>query len=405
MLFSLLLVTLLAAEPAQIFQAPALPTFADAVQMADDGREEEALAAFRRLVSANPNDHDARIWIGRLHERMGHPDLGEAVYRSVVIEDDDNVDALVGLASTLLAQNAPGEAIEILERAEELAPRREDVLTLLARAHRRAGSPEQSILYYERVAAIIPSEQHQLSLEDARLPYLHRVEVRGFSEQFSGTAPDSRNGEIAVNYRLNERLRVFGRGEVQRKLGFREERGGGGVEWRWTRRTTLRTQLLVAPDTIVMPEADFLGEIAYMNGDATWTGAYRYFDFTGARVSVFSPAVAWPAADRLDLAVRYALSVTESSTLFGRDYGQSVHLLGAYQWRPRLSFLAGYAAGVEDFEHFSIDRIGDFRANTVSGGVRYNLPSLTGLIGTYEHQWRSGGVSMGRVTVALAQRF
>jgi hypothetical protein len=66
---------------------------------------------------------------------------------------------------------------------------------------------------------------------------------------------------------------------------------------------------------------------------------------------------------------------------------------------------AGYAAGVEDFENFSIDRIGDFEANTASGGVRLDLPSLFRVIGTYEHQWGSGNVDMGRVTVSLHQRF
>jgi YaiO family outer membrane protein len=401
MLFTLLLVTALAGEPAQ---SPALATLADAVQMANDGRDEEALAAFQRLVTANPNDREARIWIGRLHERMGHPERAEPVYRSVVLEDRTNVEALLGLASSLMAQNAPREALEALERAEELEPQNEAVLESLGQAHRRVGSPERAVGYFERVSSAAPTEQHQIWLEGARRQHQHRVEARGFNEQFSGTAPDSSNGELAVNYRLNDRLRVFGRGEVQRKLGVREARGGGGAEWRWKQTLTLRAHALVAPDKVVMPEGDFLGEVQYVYGPAVWTYTYRHFDITGARVAVLTPSVSWPVMDRVDVTVRYALSVTESNTV-SREIGHSVHLRGAYQWRPRISVLAGYAAGVEDFDHFSIDRIGNFRANTVSIGGRYDLRTLTAVVAMFERQARRGGVDMNRVTLSVAQSF
>jgi YaiO family outer membrane protein len=401
MLFTLLLVMALAGEPAQL---PVMATFADAVQMADDGRDEEALAAFQRLVMTNPNDREARLWIGRLHERMGHPERAEPVYRSVVIEDRANVEALLGLASSLMAQHATREALEMLERAEALEPQNQAVLEALGHAHRRIGSPERAVVYLERVSSAEPTEQHLISLEDARRRYQHRVEARGFSEQFSGTAPDSSNGEVTVNYRLTDRLRVFGRGEVQRKLGFREARGGGGAEWRWTAATTLRAHAIVAPNKVVMPEADILGELQYVYGPAIWTYGYRHFDFTGARVAVLTPAVSWPATDRVDLAIRYALSVTKTN-IVSREIGHSLHLRGAYHWRPRLAVLAGYAAGVEDFDHFSIDRIGDFRANTVSIGARYDLRTLTAVVAMFERQARRGGVDMNRVTLSVGQSF
>lgn len=401
MLFTLLLVTALAGTPAQI---QTLPTFADAVQMADEGRHEEALAAFQRLVAANPNDHEARLWIARLHEQMGHPDRAESVYRSVVLEDRASVEALLGLASSLMAQHAPREAIEMLERAAELEPQNEAVLESVGRAHRHVGSPERAVEYFERASSASPTEQNLISLEDARRLYQHRVEARGFNEQLSGTAPDSSNGEVAVNYRLTDRLRVFGRGEVQRKLGFREARGGGGAEWRWKQTVWLRAHALVAPDKVVMPEGDFLGELQHVYGPAVWTYTYRHFDFTGARVAVLTPAVSWPAMDRLDVSLRYALSITETNTV-SRELGHSVQLRGTYQLRPRLSVLGGYAAGVEDFDHFSVDRIGDFRANTGSIGVRYDLRTLTAVVGMYEQQARRGGVDMNRVTLSIAQSF
>jgi len=405
MLFSLLLIALLAHEPAQASTPPGFATFADAVQMANDGRDADALAAFQRIVTANPNDHEARLWIARLHERMDNMALAEAVYRSVLLEDGSSVEAMLGVGRALLERDDPAEAIEMFERAQELAPQNDDILEWLGRAHRQAGRPARAILYFELAVALAPTEQHRLSLEDARRVYFHRVETRGFSEQFSTSTPDSRSGEVAVNYRLSDTLRVAGRGQVQRKFGIREERGGGGVEWRWKPAITLRGQALVGHDTTVMPEGDYFGEIDYAHRRASWTASVRYFDFTGARVHVVSPAVSWLASERFSIGVRYALSLTESNTLLSRTSGHSLHVRGAYRLYPRLWVTGGYASGVDDFENFSIDRVGDFRANTGSAGVRYDLPSLTSLVGSFEYQRRERGLSMNRVTVSLAQSF
>ena len=107
MLLSLLLLTL--ALDATPQGTPGNTTAADlpaAIQLTQQGQDAEALAALQRIAAANPTDHQARLWIARVHERMGHPDLAEAVYRSVVLEDPQNVEALVGVGVSLLAQDA-----------------------------------------------------------------------------------------------------------------------------------------------------------------------------------------------------------------------------------------------------------------------------------------------------------
>ena len=373
--------------------------------MAAEGRDADALAAFRQLAATNPDDHDARLWIARLHERMGHPDLAEPVYRSVLLEDPASIDAALGVASTLLAREEPGEAIGLLTVVEERAPQNTTLLELLGRAHRQAGRPARAIQYFERAVAVAPTAGHRLRLEDARRAYLHRIETRGFSEQFNGATPDGWSGDFSVNYRLRDTLRATGRFETQRKFGVSDQRGGGGFEWQWKSRTILRGQALVGPDNVVMPEGDYLGELEHTRGPAVWTAAVRYFDFTGARTTIVAPAVTWTASERLWFGLRYAMSWTETSTISAAELGQSAHLRAGYRLYRRVWVQTGYAAGVEDFENFSIDRIGDFRANTVSGGVRLDLPTLTSLITTYERQWRQRNIALGRVTLSLQQRF
>lgn len=405
-IFPVLLALLLAGDAyAQGAASGAAPALAAAIQLADEARDADALAAFRQLASANPNDHVARLWIARLHVRMDNPELAEPVYRSILIEDPANFEARLGLAATLLTLYESERALEVLEPAEEQAPQDPIVLTLLARAHRQEGRTRRALDYYERAVAVDPGEEYQAAAEAMRAAYAHRIETRGFSEQYNGSTPDSRSGEVLLNYRLSETWRVFGRGQVQRKFAVSEHRAGGGVEWQWSPDLTLRGHALVGPDNIVMPEGDYLGELEYAYGRATWSLALRHFDFTGARTFVFSPAVTWAASDRLVFSARYAASSTEANTFASNQTGHSAHLRSDYRLRRRVWVHLGYAAGVEDFESFSIDRIGDFRANAASGGLRIDLPTLTSVLAGYEHQWRSRGVNMGRVRLALQQRF
>ena len=80
-------------------------------------------------------------------------------------------------------------------------------------------------------------------------------------------------------------------------------------------------------------------------------------------------------------------------------------LRGDYRAAPRVTVNAGYTRGTENLDTLSPDRVGDFRANTVSGGVQIDLRSLTSVVGGYEHQWRPSDVQMRRFTVSLRQRF
>jgi tetratricopeptide (TPR) repeat protein len=399
MLVSLLLVLLLGQAP-----APPVPSAAEAIQLADAGMNREALLAFQARAAVNPNDHEARLWIAVLHERMGNDSLAEAVFRSVLLEDPGSVPALTGVGRTLLARDEPAEALEVLERAEELAPQNDAVLEAIGRAHQRAGRDRDALIYLERAYAVAPTQAHLFRLEDARRSFQHRFESQGFNEHFNGATPASSGGDVMVNYRLRDRLRVSGIGQVVRKFRASDARGGGGVEWAWKATTTLFGQVLIGPDNTVLPQGDYLGGLVYHAPQSDWTLSYRYFDFAGGWTAVVTPSVTWPWSDRLNLTLGYAYALSES-TVLDREVSHNPFVRGAYRYRPRVWITAGFAGGVEEWERFTVDRVGDFRANTISIGARVDLESLTSVWGGYERQWRDGGGTMGRVTVAFAQRF
>jgi len=335
---------------------------------------------------------------------MGHPDLAEAVYHSIVLEDPRNVDALVGVGVTLLEQDQVDAAIDALERAEQIAPQNPNVLTALGDAYGRAGHTERSVAYFQRVASISPSPVHLLALEQARREHGHRFESQVYDERFNGVTPDTRGTDLGVNFRLSETLRVTGRDQIQTKFGRRENRAGGGVQWRWDPATILTGQALVGTSNRVLPQADYLGQIDYAYHRATWTGTVRYFDFFGANVVMVSPAVAIAPSRTWTFGLRYAMTSTSTLAVTGVR-GHTLQFRAAHEIRPRVWLHGAYFRGVENFDNFSSDRIGAFRANTGTAAVQVLLPTLTSIVGSYDYQRRPNGVTMGRFNVGLVQSF
>jgi Tfp pilus assembly protein PilF len=375
-----------------------------AIELAQSGRDAEALIAMQKIAASNPEDHVARLWIANLHMRMGHPSLAEAVYRRIVVEDPQNVDAWVGLGTALLHQDRIVEALDALERSEEIAPENPNVVGALASAYQLAGDDRRSISYRQRLVAMSPTKTNVMLLEDARRAYGHRLETQAYDEDFTAPTQSSRASDIALNYRLSEVVRVIGRAQLQRKFGRREDREGGGVVWRWMPWGTFTGQALINNSNRVMPQRDYLGRIDYGYHQVTWTGQVRYFDFFGANVLMLSPGVTLAPSPRWTVGLRYALTSTDFATITGVQ-NQTFDVRVAREVAPRIWATGGFIRGVENFDSFSIDEAGEFHAKTASGSVQILLPSLTSILGRYDYQWRQDSVRMGRATISLVQAF
>ena len=408
MLFSLLL-TMTLAQGVQPAPAPApvpglAPGLPAAIELAQQGRNAEALKALQKIVSQDPNDHLTRLWIAKVHDQMGRPDLAEAVYRSIVLEDPRYVDALLGAGIAAMEQDQIADAIELLTRAEALTPQNPNVLAALGRAYQLDGRDDRSLGYFQRNAAVLPTERNVIALEGAKKQAQNRFESQTYDEQFNGSTPATRGEDVAVNFRMGDTLRLFGRGQIQSKFSSRENRLGGGAEWRWNPSTTFTGQALVNSSNKIMPQHDYLGRLDYSYHRATWSAMIRYFDFFGANVAMASPEVTYEWNPKWTFALRYAYTSTTTNAASGVQ-GNTVDVRAAHEIKPRFWIRGGYVAGVDNFELYTVDQIGKFKASTVLGQAQYIFPSLTSIVGTVSHQTRSGGVHMNRFTFGLTQAF
>ncbi|MBX6365977.1 MAG: tetratricopeptide repeat protein [Gemmatimonadetes bacterium] len=111
---------------------------------------DSAAAVFASVLRQDPTNLEAQRGLARMASWRGRLAEGEAGWRAVLERKPDDVEALVGLGQTLRWQGRHAEALEVLEKARQLAPTDADVRTQWEWA-RAAGAPRVTpFLVYER---------------------------------------------------------------------------------------------------------------------------------------------------------------------------------------------------------------------------------------------------------------
>ena len=379
---------------------------AQAEQLAKAGSYRAALERFQALAALNPDDIEARLWIARLHSWMGHDTRAIDVYESIVATNPKNVDALVGAGDAYTRLGRRRQAADLLTRAESVAPDNATVLAAQGRLHAASGHSTLAMAYYQRALTIDASTAGAAS-ELAELQRLraHRVELGYFLEHFNQEdTPDPQAGSGTVNVAVSDRLRLSGTVQHARKFSQSETRGGAGVEWQLTPSVALHGGALFADDTIVLPRTDAYGGIGYTRGRATWTFDLRFAEFqqadvqiggAGLKLALPKQTAAWVDYYRFSTDYEFALSDIVHSWVLG------------VSGHPKRDWLLGaeYTRGPDQLDLLTIDRLGEFEANTYSAFTEFLLTPMVSAHGRYDYQDRPEGSRMHRATGRLIFRF
>ena len=384
--------------------APAT-TWPEAEHLARAGHTREALQQFQEIVSQHPDDVEARLWLARLHRRVGTTDLAEKEFRRALGQAPDHPDALTGLAVLLNARGAYEEASDLLDRAEELAPQSVEMLTARAQGCWVSGHVSEAEAYYARALALTPGDSDiQRGLESIRRVNRHRVEASFFTETPARSSTGAHGADVNVDFRATDRLRVNARIQAQTHVTQNDARAGGGLEWRLRHDVTLRGFTLIGPGAGVIARSDTVGEIEHLRGRLESAFGVRHMSFTTADVWIVAPSGTLWLTDRAAVSIRYY----RSRTAFAGRPAVGTHA-GAvrlrYSVHPRVWLDTTYSRGFERFEQLSTEALGVFGADTFSGAVLYHLPRLQSLSAGVDYQRRHDGQIRVRVTAAVVHRF
>ena len=383
-------------------QSPA-PDRSHAEDLARAGRTSEAMELFVQIVAVDPGDVEARLWVARLALRLGRTAEADAGFRLVLREHPADVDARIGLGMVLTRMGAWQDALAILKDTERDVRDNADLMAALARAYRRGGDDRRALEYFRRARAMSPDDPDVTAgFEAVARTYGHWVAFEGIG-QWGAPGASAGSGTLTADLRVAPRLHLEATGRIRNGSDYSDSIAGAGFVWRVQRATTAALHVLGGSDNVALPKSDISGDVVHYAGAFEIGGDLRRLSFVGAEVVAVSPVLAWNPDDRWRTDGRYTYSRSSFDNPPESRGDHSVLLRQTWQGWRRAAVQAAYAYGIESFEDLTAERLGSLGTTTVSAGLRIDVPSLTRITTTWEHQWRSNDTRIDRVTVSVVQ--
>jgi tetratricopeptide (TPR) repeat protein len=129
-----------------------------AKQLMGEGRFEEAIPIYRRLMAAVPGNPGLILNLGLAEEMAGHFDDAIPHFEQVLKQQPDNVPALSSLSMCYLQQNQPRSAMPILERLVKAQPDNPNNLGMLAGAYMALDRLSQAAATYRKLLTLDQSD-------------------------------------------------------------------------------------------------------------------------------------------------------------------------------------------------------------------------------------------------------
>jgi len=349
-----------------------------AAEAVEERRFEEARAFYERLVERHPRNSDYKNWVARLSGWLGEYDRALATYDEVLAWDPGNLDALVGKAYVLGWARRWDEAEAVLGEAERLQPG--DAQTALARKR------------IARAAAWSTPLPHRPTWEGSA----------GIRYEDYSFADAGQMAWVHGAYRT-ERTHTFLQAEHWDKFDEQSTRFGVGLSVKPRPRWTIAGEVWADPGSEVLPEYDLRLTVGRSIG---WglglSGGYRYMDFERTTVNVFTGTVEYYFPFPVWVSLSYHRSASELRLSDEDAQNDSVSFLYHHRLFRRLTLHAGYAYGNETFQDLSIDRVGDFQAQTIHGGADYVVTRWLAAGVQLSHQERDNGDTVDAVGLSVS---
>jgi tetratricopeptide (TPR) repeat protein len=96
-----------------------------------------AVDAFQRCVKLDPRNPESLYYLARTYQRADQSSAAERAYRDVLTLEPTHVDGAVGLAALRLRDNAPGEALALVEPILRRFPDNADLLLVAGLSYHR----------------------------------------------------------------------------------------------------------------------------------------------------------------------------------------------------------------------------------------------------------------------------
>src|SRR6202035_4184845 len=159
-----------------------------------------AMAIVDREINRAPGDMDVRAWRARVLMWSGNLAEAELEYHVLLAAAPHDPDNWLGLATLYSREGRPTEALQALDRAVDLDPKRSDIHVARARALRVVGSQNEARLEFNRTLDLDPTNaEGRAGLISLRGELRHELRVGVNTDLFNFTDANQDEGLTLIS--------------------------------------------------------------------------------------------------------------------------------------------------------------------------------------------------------------
>jgi tetratricopeptide (TPR) repeat protein len=345
-----------------------------------------------------PQDIEVRVWRARVMTWSGQLAEAEKEYLEILKVSRTDPDEWMGLASVYLREGKVADALETLNLAVELDPKRADLRAARARALRAMGERNEARMEFERALRLDPaSSEARTGLASVLREPRHELRFGQDNDVFNFA--DANHDEWAsLVSRWSTYWSTTVAGDFYQRGGAAAGKFVGSVTRRQPKWGAVTLGGAMGHDNLVIPkseaffdldhgrkisEANFLRAVEFDYGQHWyWYQASRILTLNGAAI------ISFPQGWSLSIGMTGARSAFSGTGAEWRPSGITRLGFPLGHWEDkRISGNVFFAAGTEDFAQ--IDQIGRFASHTFGGGLRFQLNARQDVTGYTAYQKRT----------------
>lgn len=357
-----------------------------------------AMSIVDREIARAPQDMDIRTWRARVLLWSGKVTEAEHEYQEILTAVPNDPDNWMALANVYSREGRTQDALQALNRAVELDPRRADLHAARGRALRAADNPSEAKLEFRRALKLDPANREAaLGLFSLRSGPKYEMRVGVNTDLFSFGGANNLEG-VSFTSHWTPRWTTNVSENVYQRGGTDAETFVASMTGKLPKMGGLTVGGAAANDNNVIPknEAFFdynqgwkLADSKFLRGLEIIYGQHWYW-YTTARILTVNGTTLF--------------YLPHDWTWFLGLTGARSHFSGTgVEWRPsgftRIGFpisaweerrLQGnvfFAVGTENFAQ--VDQIGRFSSQTYGGGLRFQLTQRHDVTGFAAYQKRT----------------
>jgi len=357
-----------------------------------------AMSIVDREIARAPRDMDIRTWRARVLLWSGRVAEAEHEYHEILTAVPNDPDNWMALANVYSRESRTQDALQALNRAVELDPKRADLHAARGRALRVADNRSQAKLEFRRALELDPtSKEAALGLLSLRSEPRHEMRVGVNTDLFSFGGANDLEG-LSFTSHWTPRWKTSVSENFYQRAGTDAETSVASVTGKLPRMGALTVGGAAAHDNKVIPKNE-----AFFDYDQGWrlpAGKLLH----GLEI-IYGQHWYWYTTARI-------LTINEMTLFYlPHDWTWSVGLTGARshfsgtgaEWRPsgltrvgfpisawderRLQGNVFFAVGTENFAQ--VDQIGKFASQTYGAGLRFQLTERHDVTGFAAYQKRT----------------